>query len=299
MDEYEYSDLYDYTGGDSDYQYSDMYDYGTDYGVDEIFPQGGGSWENGWRYFSDGTAIAPASQGGGYYYDNKLIWSPSGEGGLAGIGKSAVDALMKAFQKPASQGGGVDWQKIATIGGGVAGLLGLGKSEQKPTGYQGGIPKYTAVREQVPGSYDAERRPGSSGQRYFSQTQYVPSSGDVAAARAAAAEEASGLRSVNAASPAREEMAAGGIAGLKKGRYLNGATDGMADKISTTIDNKQPAALSHGEFVLPADIVSHLGNGNSEAGAKKLYDMMDRIRKARTGTTKQGKRIDPNKYLPS
>lgn len=293
MDDYDYD--YSTTGADDyDYDYS-AYDYGTDYGATEITPQEGQDF-GGWRYFSDGTAISPQGQ---YYYDNQLIWSPSGEGGLAGVGKSAVDALMKAFKKPESEGGGVDWQKLATIGGGVAGLLGLGKSEQKPTGYQGGIPKYTAVREQVPGSYDAERRPGSSGQRYFSQTQYVPSSGDVAAARAAAAEEASGLRSVNAASPAREEMAAGGIAGLKKGRYLNGATDGMADKIRTTIDNKQPAALSHGEFVLPADIVSHLGNGNSEAGAKKLYDMMDRIRKARTGTTKQGKRIDPNKYLPS
>ena len=73
----------------------------------------------------------------------------------------------------------------------------------------------------------------------------------------------------------------------------------MADKIRTTIDNKQPAALSHGEFVISADVVSHLGNGNSEAGAKKLYEMMDRIRKARTGTTKQGKRIEPNKYLPA
>lgn len=91
----------------------------------------------------------------------------------------------------------------------------------------------------------------------------------------------------------------GGIAMLAKGgRYLQGETDGMADKLRTSIDGQQPAALSHGEFVIPADVVSHLGNGNSEAGAKKLYDMMDRVRKARTGTEKQGKKIDPDKFMP-
>jgi len=91
-------------------------------------------------------------------------------------------------------------------------------------------------------------------------------------------------------------MADGGIA-MAKGRYLQGGTDGMADKISTTIDGNQEAALSHGEFVIPADVVSHLGNGNSDAGAKKLYAMMDRIREARTGTKEQGKKINPDKFL--
>jgi hypothetical protein len=90
-------------------------------------------------------------------------------------------------------------------------------------------------------------------------------------------------------------MARGGIADA--GRYLHGATDGMADKIPSSIDGKQRAALSHGEFVIPADVVSHLGNGNSEAGADKLYAMMDRIREARTGTKKQGKEIDADKFL--
>lgn len=89
-------------------------------------------------------------------------------------------------------------------------------------------------------------------------------------------------------------MARGGIADA--GRYLSGKTDGMADEIETSIDGEQPAALSHGEFVIPADVVSHLGNGNSEAGAEKLYEMMARIRKARTGTTEQGKEIDADEF---
>ena len=73
----------------------------------------------------------------------------------------------------------------------------------------------------------------------------------------------------------------------------------MADKIATSIGGKEPAALSHGEFVIPADVVGHLGNGNSEAGAQRLYEMMDRVRKARTGTAKQGRQINPNKFMPS
>ena len=92
--------------------------------------------------------------------------------------------------------------------------------------------------------------------------------------------------------------AQGGLASVaSKGMYLGGPTDGMADQIPATIDNRQPAALSDGEFVIPADVVSHLGNGNSDAGAKQLYGMMDRIRKARTGSTEQGKQINPNKFL--
>ena len=81
-------------------------------------------------------------------------------------------------------------------------------------------------------------------------------------------------------------------------RYLQGETDGMADKIPARIGQDQPAALSHGEFVVPADVVSHLGNGNSDAGAKKLYSMMDKIRQARTGTKKQGKKINPDSFMP-
>ena len=91
------------------------------------------------------------------------------------------------------------------------------------------------------------------------------------------------------------KMAQGGIADA--GRYLQGKTDGMADKIETSIDGEQPALLSHGEFVIPADVVSHLGNGNSEAGADKLYNMMDKIRQARTGTKAQGKEIDADKFI--
>lgn len=82
-------------------------------------------------------------------------------------------------------------------------------------------------------------------------------------------------------------------------RFLSGGGDGMSDSIPAVIGGKQPARLADGEFVIPADVVSHLGNGSSKAGAKQLYSMMNRIRKARTGTTKQGKEVNPRRFMPA
>ena len=100
-----------------------------------------------------------------------------------------------------------------------------------------------------------------------------------------------------------ERMAGGGIASLGSysdgGRLLRGPGDGMSDNIPANISGKQPARLADGEFVVPADVVSGLGNGSTEAGAKQLYKMLDKVRAARTGTKKQGKQINPNKYTPA
>jgi len=96
---------------------------------------------------------------------------------------------------------------------------------------------------------------------------------------------------------APQAMAAGGIASAHNGYYLGGKTDGMADDVPATIDGTQEARLSDGEFVIPADVVSHLGNGNSDAGADQLHGMMDNVRMERTGNPEQGKQIDPNKFL--
>lgn len=246
---------------------------------------------------------------------------------MARLGTSAFNSLKGAFTKKVNGQDVTDWRSIA---GAAGGLYGLYQSQQKPekTGYQGGIPKYDAVREQVPNTYDPDRRPGSTAQNYFTKTRFVAPEG-AEAARTTAKEEAAGLETLNKANPARQtrpvlqagaekkeaeksetkaassvikdlpvpKYASGGIAEMAKGRYLAGATDGMADKIPARIGGEQEAKLSHGEFVIPADVVGHLGNGNSEAGAQRLYAMMDKIRKARTGTTKQGNQINPDKFL--
>jgi hypothetical protein len=99
-------------------------------------------------------------------------------------------------------------------------------------------------------------------------------------------------------------MAAGGgistLGGYSDGgRLLKGPGDGMSDNIPAKIGAKQPARLADGEFVVPADVVSHLGNGSTDAGAKQLYKMMDKIRTARTGRKAQGKQINPNKFMPA
>ena len=100
-------------------------------------------------------------------------------------------------------------------------------------------------------------------------------------------------------SPSSSSTSAG-ILGLDNGGYLGGGNimgDGMSDDIPATIGGTQEARLSEGEFVIPADVVSHMGNGSSEAGAKHFYAMMDRVRKDRTGTESQGKEINPERYM--
>jgi hypothetical protein len=75
----------------------------------------------------------------------------------------------------------------------------------------------------------------------------------------------------------------------------------MSDDIPAVITGQKPqrAALADGEFVVPADVVSHLGNGSTNAGAKRLYAMMDKVRQARTGNPKQGRQINPNRFMPA
>lgn len=278
------------------------------------------------------------------------------------------------------------------VAGGIAGLTGLLDNKQPKVGYQGGIPRYTAVREQIPYEHlagEGDRRPGAAGRRYFTDMVYAqrPSNAGIptleqAQAQVAAQKQAlmnqesfrpptytsphtptmpepepdpeptggttgettggvsaenpgwsmsspvfnnqtggydtNGIVWVGQGEPTEEDMqwarqyfgetvkfgdtyAQGGLASLNKpqGFYLGGPTDGMADNVPTTIEGREPAALSDGEFVMPADVVSHLGNGNSNAGAEVLYDMMEKIRKARTGNPQQGRQINPQAFMPN
>ena len=239
------------------------------------------------------------------------------------LGSKASDFLKKNFYNPTT--GAINLAGLGTAAMALYGILAPktgAVSNQKP------IPALTASRQQVQYS-DPNRIPGAQGRQYFTDTKYDGTSGDAQAQGILAAYKPAASLTPNpyagqmamkyntapppAAAPINpasnvakmmpvpdpaNKMANGGIAGLARGgRYLAGATDGMADKIPTSIDGKQPAALSHGEFVIPADVVSHLGNGNSDAGANKLYEMMARVRKARTGNPKQGKQIDANRFL--
>lgn len=260
--------------------------------------------------------------------------------GISDFVKSAVSALggeAKNFLKKYLYDPTTGKANLAGLGTAAMALYSLTRDKDSG-GYNKPVPKMDMIREQVQYN-DPNRRPGESGRQYFTDPRFA-TQGDAAsidAAKAASAQQAAGLQSLQTPAPAQAEnpwagkmnlgalkpapapapqqtagalpsipqateanaMAHGGIAELAKGgRYLAGHTDGMADKIPSSIDGEQPAKLSHGEFVIPADVVSHLGNGNSEAGAGKLYEMMARVRKARTGNPEQGKKINPNNFMP-
>jgi hypothetical protein len=211
---------------------------------------------------------------------------------------------------------------INALGGGL-GQTGQGVYK----GYTGGVPKYTAERtmkdipQTVPvaarpavpatatqaaipaaAATTAPRRPGSGGINYFTDMKYTPTvvqaapTGDVVPKNATQF-----LPEVKAAGGG---MMSGGISALggysDGGRLLKGPGDGVSDSIPATIGGKQPARLADGEFVIPARIVSEIGNGSTEAGAKKLYAMMDRIQGARKKSIKNvAANTKADKYLPS
>jgi hypothetical protein len=275
-------------------------------------------------FMADAAADEALNSGGG-----EFVGTLKGIFGKAG--KEGYDRLKQAFTK----NGKVDWASLATAG---VGLYNLNKDDvggyNKPVPKMSVVaerPVYDDTNrrpgeagrryftnplfvaqgdtENMQKAYDAtmQQKAGleAAAPRYAAPAPN-PFAGKIPIAynpapMAATTTPAAGLPVIPKAEQLTAEggikMARGGLADA--GRYLRGKTDGMADEIETSIDEEQPALLSHGEFVIPADVVSHLGNGNSEAGAEKLYDMMDRIREARTGTKKQGKEIDPDKFLPA
>jgi hypothetical protein len=200
---------------------------------------------------------------------------------------------------------------------------GLGQTGQGVhRGYQGGIPNYTATRTMnpipttmerpaTPGSpatattaavaptpaTTVPRRPGSGGITYFTPMQYTKAAAPAAPANTPPANEQGKTWDYGGAAPV-EQAAGGGLMGYARGgisnlggysdggRLLRGPGDGVSDSIPATIGGRQPARLADGEFVVPARIVSELGNGSTDAGAKKLYAMMDRVQNARKKTTK-------------
>ena len=142
------------------------------------------------------------------------------------------------------------------------------------------------------------RRPGSGGVTYFSPMQYSPIGSFTTTAPAAPVETPETIVAAGGGM-----MRGGGISDLggysDGGRLLRGPGDGVSDSIPASINNKQPARLADGEFVVPARIVSELGNGSTEAGARKLYAMMDRIQKSRRKAKNIAANTRADKHLPA
>lgn len=189
----------------------------------------------------------------------------------------------------------------------------LGSGSSGPGGYKGGIPTLTASREQLPipttmtneRGETLARRPGSGGVTYFSPMQYLTPA-QVTAQAGVTKQPATPVAPAETNTYAMGGMAHGGISSLggysDGGQLLRGPGDGVSDSIPATIGGNQPARLANNEFVIPARIVSELGNGSTEAGARKLYAMMDRIQNARKKSIGKGKvAVDTKseKHLPA
>jgi hypothetical protein len=224
--------------------------------------------------------------------------------GKTGIDPAYFTGFVDAEDKPSTLGSlARRFFPQRTGSGGIGGLLellgplaissflkdrGVFDPKVPEVGYQGSIPEYTAVREQVTGRDDTDRRPGSGGRRYFSDTMY---------AKKPEGQQPMSLEEARAKAKTQASGFMGGGSVLQGGGYLQGDSDGQADLIPADIDGVQEARLSHGEYVLPADLVAILGNGNSDAGAAALDDFMSTVRKKATGTPKQQKNIDADQVL--
>ena len=212
--------------------------------------------------------------------------------------------------------------------GSVAGMLGIAALANKLlggsggggyAGYKGAIPAYTAARTMntipttmtIPteggGTKVVPRRPGSGGVTYFSPMVYTPVQTTGASGNDTVAGGAGNAATVKSTGNDTVTGAGGGIMSLRNGhlgsysdggQLLRGPGDGVSDDIPATIADKQPARLADGEFVIPARIVSELGNGSTEAGARKLYAMMDRIKKARRSAKDIAADTKTDRYLP-
>ena len=223
---------------------------------------------------------------------------------------SFLDKIGDFLKTPTGQAVGI---------GGIAALLqamGNKGTGEIYKGYQGGIPNLSASRTMNPiptTSVDAAgktvaRRPGQGGITYFTPMQYTPVvSKPVTPAAATPTDTASPATTTETVTKAMGGIAGYAMGGLGSlggysdgGRLLRGPGDGVSDSIPAIIGKKQPARLADGEFVVPARVVSEIGNGSTEAGARKLYAMMDRVQKARRKTLKNvaaNSRAD--KYLPA
>jgi hypothetical protein len=217
-------------------------------------------------------------------------------------GDPAVDALQNApivvpqsLQPPAAAGAaGAGTAKTAAGGTKILGMDASTAALLGITAYGGG--KGLEENKEAKRLYEQQQEAQAAEQRRIKGAGYD------AYAR-------SGLASIPmGAGGGMVAMADGGMTYMEAGgttgptglpRDVTGTGDGMSDSVPATIEGVQEARLADGEFVIPADVVADIGNGSSDAGSKKLYDMMDRIRKARHGTTEQPPEINAEKLMPA
>lgn len=217
------------------------------------------------------------------------------EGGSGGSGGSLLDRLSGMLTDP---------DRRTQLISGISALYGAKHQEQDPR-EKAGLTDLPKIQQQ---NYELKQVPnpnyGKPGEPFYLSQEFTPAQPAQPQPASPPTQAAGGgLMSVGYAAGGMPSYAPGGNVEEYQagGKLLDGPGDGMSDSIPAEIRGKkvQKALLADGEFVIPADVVSGLGNGSTKAGAKVLYGMMDRVRQARTGTTEQGKQINPNKVIPA
>jgi hypothetical protein len=217
----------------------------------------------------------------------------------AEIIRSDYDAKTQPYTGVMMANGGITYDAATQRYSGLPSSAPAAPVEQLPADLVASLtPQYQAANPNF-FSYDAKNQRYGAGIPSMSQLSEFKAMQDQKAAESAAA----------AALQAYQGYAMGGnvmghgLGGYSDGgRLLRGPGDGVSDDIPATIAGKQPARLADGEFVIPARIVSELGNGSTDAGAKRLYAMMDKIQAGRKKTVGKGKvAVDSkaSKHLPA
>jgi hypothetical protein len=221
---------------------------------------------------------------------NDYSYNPTKGGFISSLGKLADSSIAKSLGSTlknfvSDKNGNIDPLKILKLGGAAAltaksmsSRLGNTSGSAGITGYQGKIPQYTATRHAPP-----------TGSQISGNVTYTPM------AKGGSLESGGFVFPADFVSHVGNGSSESGLRILAQ-RFgatpIKGGGDGMSDSIKTTIDGRQPARVANEEARLTKAQVDAAG------GAKKLYAMMDKIREARTGTKKQGKKIDPDKFMP-
>ena len=206
----------------------------------------------------------------------------------AEIVRSDYDSMTRPYSGISMANGGITYDAATQRYSGLPSSAPAAQVEQLPADLIASLtPQYQAANPNF-FSYDPKTQRYGAGIPSMSQLSSFKAMQDQKAAEeaAAAASAAQGMQSYDGGGGgANGGLMPYDLGGYSDGgRLLKGPGDGVSDDIPATIAGKQPARLADGEFVIPARIVSELGNGSTDAGAKRLYAMMDRIQDGRKKT---------------